>query len=77
MRAVRIPYPQKDSSPWVSWGMMRENGMVVDFPDRRVSYVFYEFPIKDFARCVMEVEKAVSLHAPGTEPPLLEIRFSS
>ena len=55
---------------------MREYGMVVDFPDRHVSYVFYDFPRKDFGRCAVEVEKAVYLHAPGTEPPLLEIRFS-
>ena len=76
MRAIRIPYPQKNPHPWERWDLMREYGMVVDFPDRHVSYVFYDFPRKDFGSCAVEIEKAVSLHAPGTEPPLLEIRFS-
>jgi|GEM_PF-6596275 hypothetical protein len=78
MRAIRLPYPSpQNKHPWASWQQMRRLEMVVDFPERNVSYVIFgDGPKFDVQRCADEVKKSVSLQTPGKEPKVLEIRIS-
>jgi len=55
---------------------MRNAGMLIDFPDRKLSYAFFCFSRFDVPRCAAELRKAVELQSLGHEPKVLEIRFS-
>jgi len=84
MRAIRLPYPlpePPDLAPWgthmsAQWKVMRNAGMLIDFPDRKLSYAFFCFSRFDVPRCAAELRKAVELQSLGHEPKVLEIRFS-
>jgi hypothetical protein len=80
MRAIKLPYPAPPNKhPWVSLDreQMRKHGMLVDFPERNVSYVIFgDGPKFDIQRCADEVRKSVELQSPGHEPRVLEIRVS-
>jgi hypothetical protein len=77
MRARKIPYPPpKALSEWVKLHGLRSLEKTVDFPDRHLSYIIAEWKEVDWERCTLEVRKAIGLHALGTEPDRLEIRFT-
>ena len=65
--------------PWAAhasgqWEMMRNSGMLIDFPDRKVSYALFCWNTLDVPRYAAELIKAVELQSPGNEPAQLEIR---
>ena len=80
MRAIKLPYPAPPNQhPWAAWDheQMRKVGMLVDFPERNISYViFAEGPKVDAHRYADELRKSVALQSPGHEPQILEIRLS-
>ena len=84
MRAIRIPYPlpaAPSAAPWgfhesAQWELMRNAGMLIDFPDRNVCYAMFCFSKTDVPRYAAELRKSVELQSPGREPQVLEIRFS-
>jgi len=85
MRAIRLAYPlprwAATRGPWAGhaqgeWEMMRNAGMIIDFPDRKVSYALFCWNKSDVPRYAAELRKAVDLQSPGKEPAQLEIRAS-
>jgi hypothetical protein len=80
MRAIKLPYPDPPGRhSWTSLEQeqMRKLGMLVDFPERNISYVFFvEGPKVDIQRCANEVRKSVELQSPGHEPQVLEFRLN-
>ena len=57
---------------------MRRRGMLVDFPERHISYAIFACgPGFDLQRYVEEVKKSVELQTPGKEPAVLEIRIGN
>lgn len=85
MRAIKLPYPLPEPAPRpaprgmhasAQWELMRNVGMLIDFPDRKVSYAMFCFSEFDAPRYAAELRKAVELQSPGHEPQVLEIRFS-
>lgn len=86
MRAVRLPYPLPEPAPRLGpgathmsaqWELMRSAGMLIDFPERKVSYALFCFNQSDVPRYTAELRKAVELQVPGAEPPHLEIRAAT
>jgi hypothetical protein len=74
-----MPEPAPSLTPWAThasaqWELMRNAGMLIDFPDRNVSYAMFCFNKADVPRYAAELRKAVDLQSPGEEPPHLEIR---
>lgn len=83
MRAVRLPYPLPEPAPRLGpgathmsaqWELMRSAGMLIDFPERKVSYALFCFDKSLAPRYAAELRKAVDLQSPGEEPAHLEIR---
>ena len=73
MYVIRIPYPPPNTEVHELTSLDAKS---VDFPERRLSYMIVGCKPADWQRCALEVEKAVALHSPGTEPDRLEIRIS-
>ena len=69
MRAIKIPYPTPKYLPQAA------GRVLVDFPERHLSYAIYDCKEADLARCALEVRKSVDIVWPGKEPARLEIRL--
>ena len=69
MRALKIPYHSPKDLPRAA------ERATVEFPERHLSYVIYDYKESDLERCALEVRKAVNAHSRSAEPGRLEIRF--
>jgi len=72
MFVLRIPYPPPTNEVHKLTSL---DAPTIDFPERGVSYMVVGCKPADWERCEIEVQQAVRLHAPGTEPQRLEIRL--
>jgi hypothetical protein len=85
MRAIRLPFPLTQTASGLApmsmhisaqWELMRHAGMLIDFPDRKISYALFCFDKSEVPEYSAELRKAVDLQSPGHEPAHMEIRIN-